>query len=80
MEKSRFLIKGKDMNAEVFFLSNTFIIQGSKIQKISKDKLINSNPKELQEQIINSKNKETKIDFKALETLKKIFGEFELVH
>lgn len=80
MEKSRFLIKGKDMEAEVFFLSNTFVIQGQKIQKISKDKLVNATPKELQEQIINQKNKETKIDFKSLETLKKIFGEFDLIY
>jgi predicted nucleotidyltransferase len=80
MEKSRFLIKGKDMEAEVFFLSSTFVIQGQKIQKISKSKLVNTTPKELQGQIINQKNKETKIDFKALETLKKIFGEFELIY
>ena len=80
MGKSRFLIKGKTMEAEVFFLSNTFIIQDSKIQKISESKLVTSNPKELQEQIINQKGKETKIDFKSLETLKKIFDEFELIY
>jgi len=80
MEKSRFMIKGKDMEAEVFFLASTFIIQGQKIQKISSTKLIASTPKELQEQIINQKNKETKIDFKSLETLKKIFGEFDLIY
>jgi predicted nucleotidyltransferase len=80
MEKSRFLIKGKEMNAEVFFLTNTFIVQKSKIQKLSKDKLINSNLKEFQEQLVAQRDKETKIDFKSLETLKKIFGEFELIH
>jgi len=80
MEKSRFLIKGKDMDTEIFFLTNTFIIQGSKIQKLSNEKLIKSNPKELQEQLIINKTKETKIDLKSLETLKKIFGEFELIH
>jgi len=80
MEKSRFLIKGKDMNAEIFFLENTFIIQKQKIQKISKDKLVASNPKELEKQIINQKGKETKIDFKSLQTLEKIFGEFDLIY
>jgi hypothetical protein len=79
LEKARFIIKGKNTEAEVFFLKNTFIIQGSKIQKISKEKLVSSNTKELQEQIIEGKEKETKIDFNALETLKKIFGEFELI-
>ena len=80
MEKSRFIIKGKDMEAEIFFLANTFIIQKSKIQKLSDKKLINSNLKELQEQLVASKTKETKINLKSLETLKKIFGEFELIH
>jgi len=80
MEKSRFTIKGKDMDAEVLFLANTFVIQGQKIQKLSGSKLVESTPNELQEQIIEQKNKETKIDFKSLETLKKIFGEFDLVY
>ncbi len=80
IEKSRFVIKGKEGEAEIFFLSNTFIVQNQKIQKISGDKLINSNPKELQEQLVAQKNKETKIDFKSLETLKKIFGEFNLIY
>lgn len=80
MEKSRFVIKGKDMDAEVFFLPNTFIIQGQKIQKLSGSKLVMATPKELQEQIIAQKDKETKIDFKSLDTLKKIFGEFDLIY
>ncbi len=80
MEKSRFQIKGKDMEAEVFFLSNTFIVQGSKIQKISGSKLVATDPKELNEEIVAQRKKESKIDFKSLETLKKIFGEFDLIY
>ena len=80
MDKTRFILKGRETNAEIFFLPKTFIVQGQKIQKISNDKLIKSNLKELQEQIIAQKNKEAKIDLTAIETLKKIFGEFELVH
>jgi predicted nucleotidyltransferase len=80
MDRTKFLIKGKESNAEVFFLDNVFVVQGSKIQKLSKESLISSNAKELQEQLTAHQNKETKIDFKALETLKKIFGEFELVY
>jgi len=92
MEKSRFILKGQpqgrvksqgtvsSLDAEVFFLKNTFVIQGPKIQKLSGDKLIKSDTKEIQEQLIENKNKETKIDFKSLETLKKIFGEFELTY
>jgi len=80
MEKSRFILKGKDMNAEIFFLKNTFVVQGPKIQKLSGDKLTKSDTKEVQDQLIENKNKETKIDLKSLETLKKIFGEFELIY
>ena len=80
IQKSRFIIQSKTMKAEVFFLTNTFIIQGPKIQKLSDDKLKTSNPKELQGQLLANKNKETKINFKSLQTLKKIFGEFELIH
>ena len=78
LKKSRFLIKTKETSAEVFFLTNTFIIQDSKIQKISGERLTKSNPKELQAQLEKQKNKRTKIDFKSLKTLKKIFGKFDL--
>jgi len=79
-EKSRFLIKGKKSDAEVFFLANTFIIQGSKIQKIVNDKLVNSSSEELEKQLVEQKSKKTKIDFNSLESLRKIFGKFDLVY
>ncbi|MDH3347211.1 MAG: nucleotidyltransferase domain-containing protein [Desulfobulbaceae bacterium] len=80
IEKSRFLIKGKETNAEVFFLSKTFIIHSGKVQKIFGEKLINSTPKELQEQLAAHEGKETKINFKSIGVLKKVFGEFDLVY
>ncbi|MFH0808733.1 MAG: nucleotidyltransferase domain-containing protein [archaeon] len=80
LEKSRFQIKSHDMQAEVFFLKDTFLVQPNQIQKISKDKLIKTNPKELQEQIAEQRNKETKIDYKSLSILHKIFGEFDLAY
>lgn len=80
MERTRFVLKGKDSNAELFFLKNIFIVQSSKIQKLSEEKLIKSDTKELQEQLLENQNKESKIDFKELEVLRKMFGEFELVY
>lgn len=80
LEKSRFQIKSHDMQAEVFFLKDTFLVQPQQIQKISKDRLIKATPKELQEQIAEQKNKKTKIDYKSLAILHKIFGEFDLVY
>jgi predicted nucleotidyltransferase len=80
MERTRFMLKGRDMAAEVFFLDNLFVVQGAKIQKLIGGKLQKSDSEELKNQLIGHKEKETKIDFKALETLRKIFGEFELVY
>ena len=80
MDRTRFLIKGRDMTAEAFFLKDLFVIQGAKIEKLSGAKLVRSDPDELKNQIMAHKDKETKIDFKALENLRKIFGEFELVY
>ncbi len=80
LEKSRFKIKSHDMQAEVFFLKDTFLVQPNQIQKISKDKLIKTTPRELQAQITEQKDKETKIDYKSLAILHKIFGEFDLIY
>jgi len=79
LEKSRFQLNGHNMQAEVFFLKNTFLVQPEQIQKISNGKLIKGTPKELQEQISSQKDKEMKINFKDLEILHKIFGEFDLI-
>jgi predicted nucleotidyltransferase len=80
MDRTRFVLKGREMNAEVFFLNNLFVIQGAKIEKLVGNKLVEANTEELKDQLLAHKNKETKIDFKALEGLKKAFGEFELVY
>ncbi|MFA4960453.1 MAG: nucleotidyltransferase domain-containing protein [Candidatus Pacearchaeota archaeon] len=80
LDRTRFIIKSKEMQAEIFFLGNTFIVQQNKIQKIVEEKIVDSNAKELQEEIVKHKNKETKIDFKSLDILKKVFGEFELTY
>jgi len=79
LDKTRFIVKGRDFNAEVFFLKNTFLIKDQKIQKITDDSLKDSDIKELEEQLRNHKNKEVTLDFDSLETLRKIFGDFKLV-
>ena len=79
MDRKRFMIKSKDLNAEVFFLDGVYIVQGPKIQKLEGKKLVNVDPEALQKEMVK-KTKETKIDFKALDTLRQIFGEFELVY
>jgi predicted nucleotidyltransferase len=80
LEKSRFKIKSHNIQAEVFFLKNTFLVQPQQIQKIFENSLVKSTPKELQEQISEQKDKEKKIDYKSLAILHKIFGEFDLIY
>ncbi|MGK0209129.1 MAG: putative nucleotidyltransferase [Patescibacteria group bacterium] len=80
MDRSRFIIKGEKLTAEIFFLKDSFVVHGNKIQKIEKNKLVDANPQELETQLIDQKKREHKIDFSALEVLKKEFGEFELTY
>lgn len=79
-EKSKFIIKGRNMEAEVLFLKDTFLIQKGKIQKIHSGKLIDSKREELEEQLTNQRGKNTKINYNDLQVLEKMFGEFELVN
>ncbi len=80
MDRSRFLVKAKDRNAEVFFLKDVFAVEGPKIWKVDGSKIVEGNSQELEKQILEQKNKENKIDVSALSVLKKKFGEFELVY
>ena len=79
MDRTRFIIKGNKKSAELFFLKDVFLVEGEKITKVSSGKIISSNTEELQKQL-SEKRKEGKIDLKALEILKKSFGNFELVY
>jgi len=79
MDRKKFMIKGKDMQAEVFFLDNVYVIQGPKVQKLAGKKLVAADPEELQKEMVKN-TKETKIDFRALDTLRSIFGEFEMIY
>ncbi|MAH47611.1 hypothetical protein CMI37_17460 [Candidatus Pacearchaeota archaeon] len=82
MDRTRFILKpaGGRGDVEVFFLGNIFVVQGPKIQKLENGKLKASNSEELKGQLMTAKDKEGKIDFSALEDLKKVFGDFELVY
>jgi predicted nucleotidyltransferase len=79
MEKSRYVIRGRDAKAEVFFLEHTFLIQGPKIQKIVNSKVKDSGLEDLQRELASSQGKETRINLSDLEILRKMFGEFDLV-
>lgn len=80
MDRARFIIKGKELTGEVFFLENVFLVHGTKIKKLDNDKFIEANSQEFEKQLLDQKNRENKINFKALDILKKEFDEFELVY
>jgi hypothetical protein len=79
MDRSRFILKIKK-KINVFFLKNTFIVDGSNISKISNNKIIKSNPEELDKQILEQKGKDHKIDLETLQFLKKQYKDFELIY
>ena len=80
MDRSRFILKNNKQKINVFFLKNTFIVDGSNINKISNNKIIKSNPEELDKQILEQKGKDHKIDLETLQFLKKQYKDFELIY
>ena len=79
IDKSKFVVKGRDSTAEVFFLAHTFLVSGSKIEKIIEGKLVKSTVEELRKELEGRGNKETVIDSSALTVIEKSFGKFDLV-
>ncbi len=79
-DKFQFQLKAHGKTADVFFLKDTFLVQPRQIQKIVGDKLMTASAEELQEQIISREGSDTKLNYKSLAVLHKIFGEFDLFH
>jgi predicted nucleotidyltransferase/uncharacterized protein (UPF0332 family) len=80
IDRSKFNLKSRGKNVELFFLDDTFAVEGSKIHIISDGKLKESNSEELRRQLAGHQHKETKISEKVMQELKKVYGEFELVY
>lgn len=80
MDRSRFIIKAKEREAEVFFLDEVFVVEGGEIFLLKNSELKESNPEELRKQLESYKEKKTSVDMKAVEELKNIFGDFDLVY
>lgn len=80
MDRSRFILRNDKNKLNVFFLKNTFIVEGNKISKIVNGKMIESNPDELDKQILDQKGKDHKIDLDTLQFLKKKYKDFELIY
>jgi predicted nucleotidyltransferase len=78
LDRTRFLIKTTDRQAEVFFLKNTFIVEKDKIKKVQGNSIKETTIDELNKALAEQKNKKTTIDLGSLEILKQEFGEFEL--
>ncbi len=78
LDRTRFLIKTADRQAEVFFLGKTFIIEKEKISKILNGAIVESNIEELNKSLAEQKNKKTLVLPESIEVIKKEFGEFEL--
>lgn len=79
-DRARFILKGKEKTAEVFFLKNTYYVHGTELKKVEADNLVDTTPKELEAELVDQHNRENKIDFSALEVIKKEIGDFDLVY
>ncbi len=80
MERTRFIAKTKEKIYEVFFLKDTFVVDGPRILKLKDKELKKADSEELRKQLTNAQKGQTKIDLTALEELKKIIGDFDLVY
>ncbi len=78
MDRKRFVLKSKDKMAEIFFLTNLFIVEEGKIWAIKNDKFVASNVEELNKELNDSKEDKVKITPRQMELIKQHFGEFEL--
>lgn len=78
MDRKRFVLKSKDKVTEVFFLNNVFVVEQSQISVLKSNKLVASSLEEFNKALGDNKTKETKISQENLESLKKVFGDFEL--
>jgi len=88
LDRKRFILKAtqrgvrsdeqKDKVAEIFFLTNLFIVEEGKIWAIKNDKIVESSVEELNKQLTDSKEDKVKITPKQMELIKQYFGEFEL--
>jgi len=80
MDRKRFILKAKDKIAEIFFLTNLFIVEEGKISAIKNNKFVQSNVEELNKELTDSKEDKVKITPKQMELIKEHFGEFELTY
>jgi len=80
LDRKRFILKAKDKIAEVFFLTNLFVVEEGKIWTIKNDKLVESNVDELNKELNDSKEDKVKLTPKQIDIIKGHFGEFELTY
>lgn len=80
IEKKRYILRAKNLEAEVFFLDKTFVVFKTKIQRVSSNSLVDSNAKELQEALVKKGDGKVVIDLKALDVLKDAYGDFDLIN
>ncbi len=78
LDRKRFILKTENKAAEVFFLTNLFIVEEGKIWAIKNNKFVASNVEELNKELTDSKEDKVKITPKQMELIKQHFGEFEL--
>ena len=78
MDRRRFVLKAKDKVVEIFFLKEVFVVDKNKVSFIKSDKLMETTVDELNKALTESRKESFNMTPSKLDSLKKIFGEFEL--
>ena len=78
MDRKRFVLKSAQKSVEVFFLDSVFIVDANKIFVLKDKKLVEGSVEELNKSLSISKEKALNIKPADLDSLKSVFGEFDL--
>ena len=78
LDRTRFLINTKDRKAEVFFLSDVFVVEEGKIFKVKDGSLTLTDLEELNKALQEKRSQTGSVNIQALEVLKKEFKDFKL--
>jgi len=78
MDRKRFVLKTSQKIVEVFFLKNVYVVDNAKIFVLKNDKLVESNIEDLNKALSEAKADAVKIVPEVMESLKKVYGDFEL--
>ena len=78
LQKTKVVVTFKEKHAELFLTQPAFLVEGSKIKKVTDKKVEDSDANEFNQVLSDYKGQRIKIDNKLLKVLKKELGNFDI--